>query len=218
MAEQNLNEKIQDTTMALSKSFRESSQAVVDTTMAAQERNLKFAQSVFENGIEVLKSHADDAGSLVRELEEQLSKQQGSFQSIIDRAAAAQERNLRFARGVAEEGTSVLKKHVDDMRTLITSLEEQTKRQQEAFQELSHESIDAYMQFFAAPFAYFQKSMETAQGMAKQSVDTAQKFTRQSLDVAEKAAHESMETAQRAARQTVETVQKAAPSSRSAKA
>lgn len=210
MAEQNLNEKIQETTTTLSKSFREASQAVADTAIAAQERNVKFAQSVLENGIEVLKSHAEDTSSLVQELEDQLSKQQGSYQSIIDRAVAAQERNLRFARGVAEEGTSVLKKHADDMRTLITSLEQQAKKQQETFQELSHESVDAYIQFFAAPFAYFQKSLEVAQNMAQQSFETAQKFTRQGLDATEKVAHEGMESAQKAARQTAEAVQKAA--------
>ena len=212
MTEQNLNEKIQETTVTLSKSFREASQAVADTAIAAQERNVKFAQSVLENGIEVLKSHAEDTSSLVQELEDQFSKQQGSFQSIIDKTVAAQERNLRFARGVAEESTSVLKKHADDMRTLITSLEEQAKKQQEAFQELSHESVDAYMQFFTAPFAYFQKSLEVAQNMAQQSMETAQKFTRQGLDVTEKAAQQGFETAQKAAPQTAEGVQKAANS------
>jgi predicted metal-dependent hydrolase len=212
MAEQNLNEKVQETTTTLSKSFREASQAVADTAIAAQERNVKFAQSVLENGIEVLKSHAEDTSSLVQDMQEQLSKQQSAFQSIIDQATVAQERNLRFARSVAEEGTGVLKRHADDMRTLITSLEEQAKKQQEAFQELSHESVDAYMQFFTAPFAYFQKSLEVAQNVAQQNMETAQKFTRQGLDVAEKTAQQGLENAQKATRQTEETVHKAAHS------
>ena len=51
-----------------SKPQQEVFQTVVNTTLAAQERNLKLVQSVLENGTEVLKSHAESTRDLVQTL------------------------------------------------------------------------------------------------------------------------------------------------------
>ena len=55
----------------LIKSVQETNKAIADTAVTTQERNLAFAQSVLENGIEVLRSHAESARTLMQELVEQ---------------------------------------------------------------------------------------------------------------------------------------------------
>ena len=44
--------KVEEATWSLSKSVGETNQAIADNVVSAQERNMKFAQSVFENGVE----------------------------------------------------------------------------------------------------------------------------------------------------------------------
>src|SRR5690349_10117181 len=116
--------KANEVALSLSKSVREANQAIADSIIAAQERNLKFAQSILENGIEVLKSYAEDTRTLTQELVEQPQKQQGVFQSLADSAVTAQERNVKFAQSVIRSGTEVLKSHAEDTRTLMQTLAE----------------------------------------------------------------------------------------------
>src|SRR6266567_4616100 len=70
MAEKKANEA----TWALVKSFQETNQAVVQSIIAAQERNTKFAQSFFSEGMEILKAN----------------------QAVAEGIIAAQERNTKF--------------------------------------------------------------------------------------------------------------------------
>src|SRR5205823_3611339 len=58
-------------------------QSVTNSAVAAQERNLQFAQSVVENGIRVLHSHAEANRALTQELLEQSRKQQEIFQTLV---------------------------------------------------------------------------------------------------------------------------------------
>jgi len=49
---------VNETALGMLRSLRESNQAVTDSVPALQEHNIKFAQNVFTNGLEVLKSHS----------------------------------------------------------------------------------------------------------------------------------------------------------------
>jgi hypothetical protein len=53
-----------------------------NTTLAAQERNVKLIQSMLENGTGVLKAHAESTRDLVQTLAEQSRKQQEAFQTL----------------------------------------------------------------------------------------------------------------------------------------
>jgi polyhydroxyalkanoate synthesis regulator phasin len=70
-------------------------QTVSNTTMAAQERNIQFAQSAVENGIRVLQSHAEANRALTQELIEQARKQQGIFQTLVSTSVEAYVNLLR---------------------------------------------------------------------------------------------------------------------------
>lgn len=59
---------VNETALGMLRSLRESNQAVTDSVLAAQERNIKFAQNVFTYGLEVLKSQAESTQTLVQEL------------------------------------------------------------------------------------------------------------------------------------------------------
>jgi len=180
-------DKVNEAAWSLSKSVREVNQAIADSAVAAQERNLKFLQGVFETGVEVLKTHAEDTRDLTQELVEQPQKERGIFQSVADSAVAAQERNVRYTQNVLQSGTELLKSHTESTRTLVQTMIEQTQKQQEAFQVLARESFDAYVEFLYAPFSYYEETLETAESIARQGVETAQRITRQGIDAAQKA-------------------------------
>jgi len=91
----------------------------------------------------------------------------------------------------------------------MQTLAEQARKQQEAFQTLARESVDAYVDFLFAPFAYYQQAADTAESIAWQGVETAQKITRQSIDAAQKATRQGAETVQRTARQGQQAAQQA---------
>jgi len=52
-------------------------QALVESLAAAQERNLKYTQSVFESTIALLKGHVESSRSLLEQWEQQAQKQLG---------------------------------------------------------------------------------------------------------------------------------------------
>jgi len=76
-------EKANEVTQNLVASFREANEAIAKSIVAAEERNMKFAQSTFTNAMEVLKSHAEATRALMRELEQQAQKQQETFQKLV---------------------------------------------------------------------------------------------------------------------------------------
>lgn len=148
----------------LVKLAQESSKALTDTAITAQERNLAFAQSVLENGIEVLKSHAESTRTLMQELGEQARKQQvgpEGLQVLVDNTVAAQERNTKFAQNVFENGIELLKSQIDLTHSLLQELDQQAQKRQATFQTLAQESQEAYKDFLFAPFAFWQKTLDT---------------------------------------------------------
>ena len=135
--------KATEATKKLIGSVQETSKALADTVVAAQEHNLAFAQSVLENSIEMLRSHAESSRTLIQELVEQAKQQQvgpEGLQAVVDSAITAQERNTKLAQGILENGIEVLKSQVDVTHSLLQELGQQYQKQQDAFQALAQES------------------------------------------------------------------------------
>ena len=177
----------------LAKVIRETNQAVAQSTIAAQERNIRFAQSVFENGIEVLKSHAEGTRSLMHAAEAQQDPQE-VLREVMTSTAAAQERNIKFAQSVFENGVEVLKSHAESTRSLMQTVEKQTQEQQEAL--WTQPFVEAYLNVLSAPFSYYKQALETAQSVTGQAMDIAQKTARQGMEVAQETAQQGFEHAQ----------------------
>src|SRR5438105_2243238 len=130
MAEINVNETVRN----LTQSVQETGQAIAHSAVEAQERNLRYAQSVLGNGTEVLKSHTESGRELIETVIGQTQKPQEVFQTVFNSTIAAQERNIQFAQSVVENGLQVLQSHAEGNRALTQELINQAHKQQEMFQ------------------------------------------------------------------------------------
>jgi hypothetical protein len=80
--------QVEDNKSLLEELVRESqqpykaAQAIINWTMAAQERNARLARRVLEQGMDVFKSQADSALALNQELVEQSQKQIAAWQTL----------------------------------------------------------------------------------------------------------------------------------------
>ena len=116
--------------------------------------------------------------------------------ALADSAVAAQERNVRYAQSIFENGLEVVKSHTQETRALTQALVEQSQKQQEAFQTIAHEASEAYANFFSTMFSYYRQVYENAGAAAWQSVNTAQKVTREGIEVAQEAMRQGQRVAQ----------------------
>jgi hypothetical protein len=197
----------------LIKSVQETNKAIADTVVTTQERNLTFAQSVLENSVEVLRSHAESTRTLVQELVERAREQQvgpEGLQTIVDSAVAAQDRNTKLAQNILENGIEVLKSQVDVTHSLMQELGQQFQKQQDAFQTLAQESMDAYRDFVFAPLTFWQKAMSAAEAATLEGLKNFQTATEQGLENFQKTTRQAASAAEKAARHTQSTARKAA--------
>ena len=152
--------KVTKTAKNLTHSIRETSQTIADKTIADQERTVRFAQDLFLNGIEVLKSQTEDTSNLVHTLMEQPQKQQENLQAIAQTALAAQERSVKFAQNAYSNGVEVLNHQVESTRSLAQELVGQSKHQVDLVQSLAQESWNVYMQLWFSPISYYKQTMD----------------------------------------------------------
>jgi len=61
-------DKVSEATEELSESVLEANRAITDSVIAVQERNWKFAQSVFEDEVELFKSHTESTRTALEKL------------------------------------------------------------------------------------------------------------------------------------------------------
>ena len=168
-------DKVSEATEELSESVREVNRVIAESAVGASERNWKFAQSVFEDEVELFKSHAEGTRTVMETLMGETEKGQPLFQSVTESMGAAQERNVQFVQGVLENGTEVLRSHVEGTRTLMQTLTEQSRKQREAFGVLARGTWDAYRGFFPSPFRYYDRAIESAESIAMHGMGVAEK-------------------------------------------
>jgi len=196
--------KFDETTRNAIKTLSETNQTLLSNAVAAQERNIAFSRSILEDGVEVLKRHAESNRALMRELAEQSKKQSApaALQVLVEKTIQAQERNTQYAQSVFENGINVLKSQAEIAHKMMQDLGQQTQKQQEAFQSLMHESVNAYMDFFRMPFTYYQQALEAAETATRQSLESFQKATQQSLENIQHVTQEAQRRAKSAKKAT----------------
>jgi hypothetical protein len=188
--------KIQEAAGNLTQTFRESGQTIVNSAVAAQERNMRYFQNTLENGIEVLKRNVEDTRSLLGELTEQPQKVGRAYQSISDSAIAAQDRNVKFVQNTFENGMEVFKGHAESTRALTEELTKQSQNQLAALQTLAHESLDAYLGYLSAPFTYYKQALEATEEAASWGMERAQHVAQQGAEAAQKTARQAQKAAE----------------------
>jgi methionyl-tRNA synthetase len=76
-------QQVKDATWNLSASMRDANQALADTVVNVQDRNMRFAQSFYENGLNVLNSNTESTNQLIQTWREQTLRQQEAYSTLI---------------------------------------------------------------------------------------------------------------------------------------
>ncbi len=124
-------------------------------------------------------------------------------QAIAQSIVTAQERNIKFAQSTLTSAMEVFKSHMESTRTLMKELEEQAKKQQEAFQKMARGSEQTFQEFFRLPS--YQQFLDAAETATKQGMENFQK----AIESFEKAAEQGLETVRKATSQAQPTTPKA---------
>ena len=85
-----------------------------------------------------------------------------SYQALTDRSVSAQELNAQLTQDFFNGVINNLRTQAENNRALAEDLIEHQRKQQEASQALTQESVNAYMDFLNSMFAYYQGSLDEA--------------------------------------------------------
>jgi DNA anti-recombination protein RmuC len=144
-------------------------QEAVGGAVSAQQRSMGLAQDWAESVIETYKSQAESYGALtdamtssMEALERTLKSQEetnralkeslDSYRNVIESAKETQERNMELAQNFFENIVETLRDQLESSRSLLL---EPAARQQELFQNLTQEWMDAYVRLLNAPLEFY---------------------------------------------------------------
>ena len=144
-------------------------QEAVGGAVSAQQRSMGLAQNWAESVIETYKSQAESYRALtdamtssMEALEKTLKSQEetnralkeslDSYRNVVESASETQERNMQLAQNFFDNIVETLRNQLESSRSLL--LEPATK-QQEIFQNLTQEWIDAYVKLLNAPLEFY---------------------------------------------------------------
>jgi hypothetical protein len=91
-----------------------------------------------------------------------------SYQALADRTVSAQELNAQLTQDFFNGVINNLRTQAENNRALAEDLIEQQRKQQEASQQLTQESVNAYTDFLNSMFSYYRGSLDEAQRSARQ--------------------------------------------------
>jgi DNA anti-recombination protein RmuC len=149
-------------------------QDAVGGAVAAQQRSVGLAQDWAQNVIETYRSQAESYRALtdamtssMEALERTLKSQEetnralkeslDSYRDVVESASETQERNLELAQNFFDDVVETLRDQLESSRSLLL---EPAARQQELFQNLTQEWIDAYVRLLNAPLEFYRASTE----------------------------------------------------------
>ena len=91
-----------------------------------------------------------------------------AYQALADRSVSAQELNAHLTQSFFNRVIENLGTQAESNRTLAGNLIEQQRKQQEASQALTQESVNAYTEFLNSMFSYYRGGVDEAQRRARQ--------------------------------------------------
>jgi DNA anti-recombination protein RmuC len=144
-------------------------QEAVGGAVSAQQRSMGLAQDWAESVIETYKSQAESYRALtdamtssMEALERTLKSQEetnralkeslDSYRNVVESAKETQERNMELAQNFFENIVETLRDQLESSRSLLL---EPAARQQELFQNLTQEWMDAYVRLLNAPLEFY---------------------------------------------------------------
>jgi hypothetical protein len=90
-----------------------------------------------------------------------------SYQALAERSVSAQELNAQLTQDFFNRVINNLRTQAENNRALAEDLIEQQRKQQEASQALTQESVNAYTDFLNSMFSYYRGSLDEAQRGAR---------------------------------------------------
>ena len=91
-----------------------------------------------------------------------------SYQALADRSVSAQELNAQLTQDFFNGVITNLRTQAESNRALAEDLIEQQRKQQEASQALTQESVNAYTEFLNSMFSYYRGNLDEAQRSTRQ--------------------------------------------------
>ena len=157
-------------------------QDAVGGAVAAQQRSMGLAQDWSESVIETYRSQAESYRALtdamkssMTALERTLKSQEetnralkeslDAYRNVVESASETQERNLELAENFFGSLVETLRDQLESSRSLLL---EPAAKQQEFFQNLTQEWMDAYVQLLNAPLEFYRAGAERARGREDQ--------------------------------------------------
>jgi predicted RNase H-like HicB family nuclease len=86
-----------------------------------------------------------------------------SYQALADRSVSAQELNVQLTQDFFNGVINNLRSQAESSRPLAKDPIEQQRRQHEAFQGLTQESVNAYTDFLNSMFSYYRSGLKHSQ-------------------------------------------------------
>jgi hypothetical protein len=132
------DKKSKEVTASPIEAFSGANQALAENLSAAQERNLKYAQSVFESTIALLKHHAESARSMLEQWEQQAQKQHvdpkvtESYLSLFRAPLTAYKQTLEVVETASRQSLESFQKAAE-------SFEKAMQQGRERWEEAAHQ-------------------------------------------------------------------------------
>ena len=86
-----------------------------------------------------------------------------SYKTVAERTVSAQQLNAELTQTFFNSVIGNLRRQAESNREAAGELIQQQRRQQEATQALTQESVNAYMDFLNSIFSYYQGNLDRAQ-------------------------------------------------------
>ena len=149
-------------------------QDAVGGAVAAQQRSMGLAQDWAQSVIETYRNQAESYRALtdamrssMTALEKTLESQEqtnralkeslDAYRNVVESANQAQERNMQLAQNFFDNVVETLRGQLESSRSLLL---EPAARQQELFQNLTQEWIEAYVRLLNAPAEFYRANVE----------------------------------------------------------
>lgn len=146
--------------------------------MAAQQRSVSLAQDWTQGVIDSYENQAASYGALMEAmksslaaLETTLKSQEetnkalrqslDAYKSVLENASQTQEKNMQLAQRFFNDIVETLRGQLESSRSLLV---EPAAKQQEFFQNITQEWLDAYMKLLNAPMDLYKSGAERAAG------------------------------------------------------
>jgi hypothetical protein len=84
-----------------------------------------------------------------------------AYRNVVESASQTQERNMELAHNFFDDVVGTLRDQLESSRSLLL---EPAAKQQEFFQNISQEWVDAYVKLLNAPLEFYKAGVEGASG------------------------------------------------------